>query len=83
MILPIEKGTSDSCVAFNEGGIFYCQDEYNLIALVCIHNHPDMPAFLSSVDLYTHYSQQLLIPESITVVQAKFLILPGIIDYTT
>lgn len=37
MILPKQKGTSDSCVTTNEEEIFDYQDQHNLITLGWIH----------------------------------------------
>lgn len=37
MILPKQKGTSDSCLTMNEEEIFDYQDQHNLITLGWIH----------------------------------------------
>ncbi|KAG5886721.1 hypothetical protein JTB14_030787 [Gonioctena quinquepunctata] len=68
MILPKQKGTSDSCVTMNEEEIFDYQDQHNLITLGWIHTHPTQTAFLSSVDLHTHCPYQLLMPEALAIV---------------
>lgn len=70
MILPKQKGTSDSCMTMNEEEIFDYQDQHNLITIGWIHTHPTQTAFLSSVDLHTHCPYQLLMPEAIAVVCA-------------
>jgi STAM-binding protein len=68
VILPKQKGTADSCNTMNEEEIFDIQDTYNLITLGWIHTHPSQTAFLSSVDLHTHCSYQLMMPEAIAIV---------------
>jgi STAM-binding protein len=68
VILPKQKGTADSCNTMNEEEIFDIQDNYNLITLGWIHTHPSQTAFLSSVDLHTHCSYQLMMPEAIAIV---------------
>jgi STAM-binding protein len=35
-----------------------------------IHTHPSQTAFLSSVDLHTHLSYQLMLPEALAIVCA-------------
>ena len=35
-----------------------------------IHTHPSQTAFLSSVDLHTHLSYQLMLPEAVAIVCA-------------
>ncbi|XP_018568962.1 STAM-binding protein isoform X2 [Anoplophora glabripennis] len=68
MIVPKQKGTSDSCMTMNEEEIFDYQDQHNLITIGWIHTHPTQTAFLSSVDLHTHCPYQLLMPEAIAIV---------------
>ncbi|EEZ97535.1 STAM-binding protein-like [Tribolium castaneum] len=70
MILPKQKGTSDSCTTMNEEEIFDLQDQHNLITIGWIHTHPTQTAFLSSVDLHTHCPYQLLMPEAVAIVCA-------------
>ncbi|XP_060525186.1 STAM-binding protein [Cylas formicarius] len=70
MILPKQKGTSDSCATTNEEEIFDYQDQHNLITIGWIHTHPTQTAFLSSVDLHTHCPYQLLMPEAVAIVCA-------------
>nr|CAH7723578.1 unnamed protein product [Callosobruchus chinensis] len=70
MIIPKQRGTSDSCTTTNEEEIFDYQDQLSLITLGWIHTHPTQTAFLSSVDLHTHCPYQLLLPEAIAVVCA-------------
>ncbi|XP_013109470.1 STAM-binding protein [Stomoxys calcitrans] len=70
IIIPKQQGTPDSCTTMNEEEIFEIQDEQNLITLGWIHTHPSQTAFLSSVDLHTHCSYQIMMPEAIAIVCA-------------
>ncbi|XP_070545219.1 STAM-binding protein-like [Ptychodera flava] len=84
VIVPKQSGTSDSCTTLNEEDIFDYQDNHDLITLGWIHTHPSQTAFLSSVDLHTHCSYQLMMPEAIAIVCAPkhketgiFMLTPG------
>ncbi|CAG7716637.1 unnamed protein product [Allacma fusca] len=68
MVIPKQSGTSDSCCMLNEEEILFIQDSANLITFGWIHTHPSQTAFLSSVDLHTQYSYQLMMPEAIAIV---------------
>uniref|UniRef100_A0A182Q892 MPN domain-containing protein n=1 Tax=Anopheles farauti TaxID=69004 RepID=A0A182Q892_9DIPT len=68
VIFPKQSGTSDSCNTMNEEEIAVVQDRHNLITLGWIHTHPSQTAFLSSVDLHTHCSYQLMLEEAIAIV---------------
>lgn len=68
VIVPKQCGGPDYCDTENEEELFLVQDQYNLITLGWIHTHPTQTAFLSSVDLHTHCSYQLMLPESIAIV---------------
>ncbi|CAK1545901.1 unnamed protein product [Leptosia nina] len=70
VIVPKQSGTADSCSTNNEEEIFYYQDQHNLITLGWIHTHPTQTAFLSSVDLHTQCSYQLMMAEAIAIVCA-------------
>ncbi|XP_039947584.1 STAM-binding protein [Bactrocera tryoni] len=70
IIIPKQQGTPDSCNTMNEEEIFDVQDQQNLITLGWIHTHPSQTAFLSSVDLHTHCSYQMMMPEAIAIVCA-------------
>ncbi|XP_034244417.1 STAM-binding protein-like [Thrips palmi] len=70
LILPKQNATPDSCTTENEEEVFTYQDKHNLITLGWIHTHPSQTAFLSSVDLHTHCSYQLMMPEAIAIVCA-------------
>ncbi|KAH3869137.1 STAM-binding protein-like [Dreissena polymorpha] len=68
VLIPKQTGTPDSCNAENEEDLFDFQDSNDLISLGWIHTHPTQTAFLSSVDLHTHYPYQQLMPEAVAVV---------------
>jgi len=70
LLVPKQTGTSDSCATSNEEAIFEFQDKHELITLGWIHTHPSQTAFLSSVDLHTHASYQLMLPEALAIVCA-------------
>lgn len=58
-ILPKQKGTSDTCSTEHEHELCEAIDENNLITLGWIHTHPTQTAFLSSIDLHTHFGYQV------------------------
>uniref|UniRef100_UPI00398EE228 AMSH-like protease isoform X2 n=1 Tax=Pristiophorus japonicus TaxID=55135 RepID=UPI00398EE228 len=70
VIIPKQSGGPDYCDTENEEELFTIQDQHELITLGWIHTHPTQTAFLSSVDLHTHCSYQLMLPESIAIVCA-------------
>lgn len=70
LIIPKQESTSDSCQTLNEEEIFEVQDKRSLFPLGWIHTHPSQTCFMSSVDLHTHYSYQIMLPEAIAIVMA-------------
>merc|ERR1712110_841518 len=70
LLIPKQSGTADSCVTSGEEVMFDFQEKHDLITLGWIHTHPSQTAFLSSVDLHTQLSYQLMIPEAIAIVCA-------------
>jgi STAM-binding protein len=70
LIIPKQESTSDSCQTLNEEEIFDYQDKRSLFPLGWIHTHPSQTCFMSSVDLHTHYSYQVMLPEAIAIVMA-------------
>lgn len=70
LIIPKQESTSDSCSTLNEEEIFEIQDKHSLFPLGWIHTHPSQTCFMSSVDLHTHYSYQIMLPEAIAIVMA-------------
>ncbi|CAA3023235.1 AMSH-like ubiquitin thioesterase 1 [Olea europaea subsp. europaea] len=70
LIIPKQESTSDSCQTTNEEEIFEVQDNQSLFPLGWIHTHPTQSCFMSSIDVHTHYSYQVMLPESIAIVMA-------------
>ncbi|XP_044486908.1 AMSH-like ubiquitin thioesterase 3 isoform X2 [Mangifera indica] len=70
LIIPKQESTSDSCQTLNEEQIFEVQDRLSLFPLGWIHTHPTQTCFMSSVDLHTHYSYQIMLPEAVAIVMA-------------
>jgi len=70
IVIPKQKGNPDSCETLNEEEIFDVQDQYDLITLGWIHTHPSQTAFMSSVDLHTHCSYQIMMDEAVAIVCA-------------
>ncbi|XP_065863754.1 AMSH-like ubiquitin thioesterase 3 [Euphorbia lathyris] len=70
LIIPKQEATSDSCSTLNEEEIFEVQDKMGLFPLGWIHTHPSQTCFMSSVDLHTHYSYQIMLPEAVAIVMA-------------
>ncbi|KAK6487561.1 AMSH-like protease isoform X1 [Huso huso] len=68
VIVPKQSAGPDSCDVENVEELFSFQDQHNLLTLGWIHTHPTQTAFLSSVDLHTHCSYQLMLPEAIALV---------------
>ncbi|ESP03865.1 hypothetical protein LOTGIDRAFT_110402, partial [Lottia gigantea] len=68
VFIPKQHGTPDSCDMENEMDLIDFQDKCNLITLGWIHTHPSQTAFLSSVDMHTHFPYQKMMPESVAVV---------------
>ncbi|XP_064587328.1 STAM-binding protein isoform X1 [Zonotrichia leucophrys gambelii] len=68
VIVPKQLGGPDSCATQSEEELFVIQDQHGLVTLGWIHTHPTQTAFLSSVDLHTHCSYQMMLPESIAIV---------------
>ncbi|XP_031500757.1 AMSH-like ubiquitin thioesterase 1 [Nymphaea colorata] len=70
LIIPKQESTSDSCQTMNEEEIYDFQDKRSLFPLGWIHTHPTQSCFMSSIDLHTHYSYQIMLPEAIAIVMA-------------
>ncbi|GFO00578.1 stam-binding protein [Plakobranchus ocellatus] len=68
LFIPQQRGGHDSCDMENEEELIFYQDEHNLITLGWIHTHPTQTAFLSSVDLHSHFPWQKMMPEAIAIV---------------
>ncbi|XP_020251277.1 AMSH-like ubiquitin thioesterase 2 isoform X1 [Asparagus officinalis] len=70
LIIPKQESTSNSCQAINEEEIHAIQDGQSLFPVGWIHTHPSQTCFLSSIDLHTQYSYQVMLPEAIAIVMA-------------
>ncbi|XP_074573192.1 AMSH-like ubiquitin thioesterase 2 isoform X2 [Curcuma longa] len=70
LIIPKQESTSNSCQALNEEEIYAVLDERSLYPAGWIHTHPSQTCFLSSIDLHTQYSYQVMLPEAIAIVLA-------------
>jgi len=68
LFVPQQTGGHDSCDMHNEEELIVYQDTHNLITLGWIHTHPTQTAFLSSVDLHSHFPWQKMMPEAIAIV---------------
>ncbi|KAJ2715501.1 hypothetical protein H4R19_001170 [Coemansia spiralis] len=70
LILPKQRATSDTCTTEREEELFAEQMDRDLITLGWIHTHPSQTCFMSSLDLHTQCSYQLMLPEAIAIVCA-------------
>ncbi|KAK2636486.1 hypothetical protein Ddye_031278 [Dipteronia dyeriana] len=70
LIIPKQDSTSGSCQAINEEDVFTIQNERSLFPVGWIHTHPSQSCFMSSVDLHTHFSYQVMVPEAFAIVVA-------------
>ncbi|XP_037611882.1 AMSH-like protease isoform X2 [Sebastes umbrosus] len=70
VVIPKQSAGPDFCDMENVEELFSFQDQQNLLTLGWIHTHPTQTAFLSSVDLHTHCSYQLMLPEAVAIVCA-------------
>ncbi|KAM7330112.1 hypothetical protein ACRRTK_011725 [Alexandromys fortis] len=68
VIVPKQSAGPDYCDMENVEELFNVQDQHGLLTLGWIHTHPTQTAFLSSVDLHTHCSYQLMLPEAVAIV---------------
>lgn len=70
LVIPHQTATADTCTTTNEEELFTYVDERDLFLVGWIHTHPSQTCFMSSVDLHTHASYQLMLPEAVAVVCA-------------
>jgi len=81
-VISKQSGDSESCITECENEIFDVMDRLELITLGWIHTHPSQSAFLSSVDLHTQFSYQIMVPEAIAIVCAPSTKENGIFNLT-
>lgn len=70
LIIPKQESTSSSCLAINEAEVFSIQNERSLFPVGWIHTHPSQSCFMSSIDLHTQFSYQVMVPEAFAIVVA-------------
>ncbi|XP_065191336.1 STAM-binding protein-like [Sycon ciliatum] len=83
VIIPKQTSTADSCTMLNEEDLFDIQDQNSLITLGWIHTHPTQTSFLSSVDLHTQFSYQVMMDEAVAIVCAPRYNQTGLYSLTT
>ncbi len=69
-LIPPQSGTANTTVTSGEEKMMRLQLEKNLITLGWIHTHPSQACFLSSVDLHTQFSYQVMLNEAVAIVMA-------------
>jgi len=70
IIIPDQEGSSNQVHTHSEEDLFKVQDERGLLTLGWIHTHPSQTCFLSSIDLHTQFSYQVMMEEAIAIVVA-------------
>lgn len=70
LLIPSQESTPNTCQTLHEEDIFEYVDSHNLFVLGWIHTHPTQSCFLSSVDLHTQNSYQIMLPEALAIVCA-------------
>lgn len=70
LVIPHQLSTSDTCSTTNEELLFEYIDQHELFILGWIHTHPTQTCFLSSIDLHTQNSYQIMLPEAVAIVCA-------------
>lgn len=70
LLIPEQDSTSETCSTKNEERMFeYIDNEDpDLFILGWIHTHPTQSCFLSSIDLHTQNSYQIMLNEAIAIV---------------
>lgn len=68
LLVPKQSGTANTCFTESEEEVLEYQDQMGLDTIGWVHTHPTQTAFMSSVDLHTHCSYQLMLPEAVSVV---------------
>jgi len=70
ILLPPQTGSFNTCEALDEVKVSEWQIKHGRVSVGWIHTHPTQEAFLSSIDLHTHFSYQSLQPEALAIVCA-------------
>lgn len=70
LVIPPQEATSDTCSTTDEELLFEYVESHELFILGWIHTHPSQSCFLSSIDLHTQNSYQIMLPEAVAIVCA-------------
>ncbi|AOA63002.1 hypothetical protein PP7435_CHR2-0058 [Komagataella phaffii CBS 7435] len=70
LVIPDQESTPNTCNTRNEEKLFDTIDQLDLFVLGWIHTHPTQSCFLSSIDLHTQNSYQIMLSEAIAIVCA-------------
>jgi STAM-binding protein len=70
VVAPRQTATADTCSTSDEEQLIEVQTKHDLLTLGWIHTHPSQTCFLSSVDLHTHASYQMMFEEAVAIVLA-------------
>eukprot|EP00803_Ostreobium_quekettii_P009881 evm.model.scf_1449EXC.2 EVM.evm.TU.scf_1449EXC.2 scf_1449EXC:14716-17531(+) len=70
LIFPKQKGHTDRVEMMNEEEIVDEVLGEDLIMMGWIHTHPQFDCFLSSIDVHTTMSYQIMLPEAVAIVMA-------------
>ncbi|CDR40828.1 CYFA0S05e04940g1_1 [Cyberlindnera fabianii] len=70
LVIPEQESTENTCQTNDEEALFDYVDKNDLFVLGWIHTHPTQSCFLSSVDLHTQNSYQIMLPEAMAIVCA-------------
>lgn len=70
LVIPPQEATSDTCSTTDEELLFEYVESHDLFILGWIHTHPSQSCFLSSIDLHTQNSYQIMLPEAVAIVCA-------------
>lgn len=68
LLIPEQESTQNTCSTKNEEKMFEAIDNLDLFILGWIHTHPTQSCFLSSVDLHSQNSYQIMLNEAIAIV---------------
>jgi len=68
LVIPEQESTQNTCNTKNEEKLFEVIDNLDLFMLGWIHTHPTQSCFLSSVDLHSQNSYQIMLNEAIAIV---------------
>lgn len=70
LVIPCQISTSDTCATTDEELLLEYVDSNDLFILGWIHTHPTQTCFMSSVDMHTQSSYQIMLSEAIAIVCA-------------